>query len=113
MKVTYIGPHDAANIFVGHDVREDLDHLGWVTVANGETVDLPAWKCEGAPALPGVALVDGAEVPFDYGDDPPGPVVVPAVPPISGLLDQPDNWVPAKSRAKSEPSPEPTKGDES
>ena len=110
MKVTYVGPHDAVDIYLGHDVRDDLDGRGWVTVARGDTVDLPAWKCDGAPALPGVCVVDGAEVPFDYGDEPAGPVVVQAVPPISGLLDQPDNWQPAKTR-KTDPNPDPGKGE--
>lgn len=92
--VQYVGGHAAVEI----DVRDvPSDPPVWVTVEQGGTVSVPEWVAHGAPAVPGAQIVDGKEVPLEAGDDPIGDVVIAAVLATSGLLDQPDQWQPAKT----------------
>lgn len=93
VKITYIGGAAAIEV----DTREERDdEERWVEVSRGDSVDVPDFLAFGAPAVPGVQIVDGEEVPYEWGAAPIGEITIPPLPHTTGYLDQPDNWVRAK-----------------
>lgn len=103
VSVTYIGGHAAVEI----DVREFPDDPPvWLLVEQGATVQVPTHVAHGAPAVPGAQIVDGQEVALEVGAAPVGEVVLAPVVASSGLLDQPDQWKPAKAPKPPKPEPE-------
>lgn len=93
VKITYVGGHAAVEV----DTREERDdEERWVVVSRGDSVDVPDFLAFGAPAVPGVQIVDGEEVPYEWGAAPIGEITIPPLPHTTGYLDQPDNWVRAK-----------------
>lgn len=90
------------------EVRSDFDDTVY-PFTRGGTVTVPEWLAHGHPGEPGVYEDDEGRHEFTTtADIPAGAVIIEdRIPPLGGLLDQPDNWTtapkPKTKAAEAEP----------
>jgi hypothetical protein len=87
--IIYIGPH-ASGVLSPMYSDESYEFV------NGKPFDVPDWVANGHPGEPGV--YEDADGPHEFtsASTPIGGVVLEdCIPPLGGLLDQPDNWTTA------------------
>ena len=85
ISVIYVGPLASGRI-------ESRYNDTVIEFVNGEPVKVDDWVAKGHPGEPGTCEVDGKAEEFT-GSPPVGSVVLEdPIPPLGGLLDQPDNW---------------------